>query len=512
MAETANRIIKNTGWLYGKMAITMFISLWSTRLVLNSLGASDFGVFNIVGGAIGMLGFLNAAMASSTQRFMSYSEGQGSSEKKLVIFNVSIVLHIFIAFLVGLLLIVGGIIFFTRILNIPEDRLFAAEIVYGSLIVSTVFTVLSVPYDAVMNAHENMRYFAFVGIIESLLKLSAAFFCVYTTYDKLIVYGILMACIPIVSLTIMRVYCHRKYAECKVNLRTYFSKKDAKEIISFAGWNFLGSIATFVGNYGQGIIANVFFGVIVNASMGVVRQLQGQLAVLNSNLLKALNPIITKSEGAGDRSLMIKWTLRGCKFSYIIVVWIVIPLWIEAEYILSIWLKKVPEGTVLFFRLQMIRFLLEQTAICLNTSLSAVGAVKETNLQASILSLVPIFVCYFLFRSGFQAEWLYISFIIVTFIQNFLKAKLCKKYCDINYINYIQDTIAPIFFLTFLMLLIGNIPSVLFGPSFIRLIYTFLFSWIALFIACYIYSLKDEERKYIKTSFIKVYNHFRIYF
>ena len=173
-SSTATRVIKNTGYLYAKMGITMFISLYTTRLILNSLGASDFGIFNIVGGAIAMLGFLNGAMASATQRFMSYSEGEGNKEKQKSIFNVSLVLHFGIAFIVGIVLLIAGYFFFNGILNIPVDRIFAAKVVYASLIVSTMFTVMTVPYDAAMNAHENMKYYAIVGILESFLKLAVA--------------------------------------------------------------------------------------------------------------------------------------------------------------------------------------------------------------------------------------------------------------------------------------------------------------------------------------------------
>lgn len=231
MSSTANRVIKNTGYLYARMGITMFVSLYTTRLILNSLGASDFGIFNIVGGAISMLGFLNAAMASATQRFMSYSEGAGDKEKQKSIFNISLVIHFLTSLLVGVALVVAGFFFFGGILNIPADRVGAAEVVYASLIVSTMFTVMTVPYDAVMNAHENMRYYAIVGILESLLKLSVAFACVYTSADKLVVYGILMACIPLLTLTIMRVYCHKHYRECIISppkvLRPHHDEGDA---------------------------------------------------------------------------------------------------------------------------------------------------------------------------------------------------------------------------------------------------------------------------------------------
>jgi len=159
--STANRVIKNTGFLYAKMGITMFVSLYTTRLLLNSLGVSDFGIFNVVGGAIAMLGFLNAAMAGATQRFMSIAEGEGKPEKKRSIFNTSVILHLAIAIILGLMLLEAGYFFFNGILNIPADRVYAAKVVYGSMIISTMFTVMTVPYDAVLNARENMLYYAF---------------------------------------------------------------------------------------------------------------------------------------------------------------------------------------------------------------------------------------------------------------------------------------------------------------------------------------------------------------
>ena len=230
MSQTANRVIKNTGYLYAKMAITMFVSLYTTRLILNSLGASDFGIYNIVGGVISMLGFLNAAMAASTQRFMNFAEGEGNNEKKVVIFNVSIVLHVLVAAIVGVMLLIAGVLFFNGILNIPDARIFAAKIVYASLIISTMVTILTVPYDAVLNSHENMKYYSIVGVFESLLKLTVAFACVYTSEDKLLVYGLLMAAIPFVSLFIMAIYCHKRYSECCYRIRINWDKEIAKDI------------------------------------------------------------------------------------------------------------------------------------------------------------------------------------------------------------------------------------------------------------------------------------------
>ena len=462
MSSTANRVVKNTGFLYAKMGITMFISLYTTRLILNSLGAADFGIFNIVGGAIAMLGFLNAAMAGATQRFMSYSEGEGNKKKQKSIFNISILLHFFIALAAGIALLIAGYFFFNGILNIPADRIFAAKVVYGCLIVSTMFTVMSVPYDAVLNAHENMKYYAIVGIIESLLKLSVALIVVYTFSDKLIVYGVLMACIPLITLTIMRIYCHKLYTECTIAPKKYCDKTMMKEMTSFAGWNFSGTIASLIGNYGNGILINHFFGVALNAAMGIGNQLNGQLSIFSNNMLKALTPIIVKKEGARDRQGMLQYSFIGCKLSFALLAFFAIPCVIETPFILKIWLKNVPEWTILFFRLQLLRTLLEQLTISLGTTLSAEGHIKEMNIISFFTNLLPLIILWFLFSIGFPPYWLYIVAILsMVVLPSIAKLYYCKKYCNLKIKTYWNIVLFPSVICALIAFMAGYIPSIL---------------------------------------------------
>lgn len=410
--STAKRVIKNTGYLYAKMGITMFVSLYTTRLILNGLGASDFGIFNIVGGAIAMLGFLNAAMASATQRFMSYAEGEGNKEKQKYIFNISIVLHAAIALIVGLVLVGAGWFFFNGILTIPDNRVFAAEIVYASLIVSTMFTVMSVPYDAVLNAHENMKYYALVGILESFLKLAVAFACVYATSDKLIVYGVLMACIPFVTLSIMRIYCHRHYEECILAPRRYYSQALMKEMTGFAGWNFLTSVSSILGQYGLGVVVNHFFGVLLNAAQGIANQISGMLMAFSNNMMKAVNPVLVKSEGSQDRERVTYVALFGCRISFLIMAIFEVPMILLAPYVLKIWLKNVPEWAVVFTQLQLTRSLIEQLFSSLFTSIYATGKIREYAIVKSFLNILPLPLTILCFELGFSPYWLYLNWIL----------------------------------------------------------------------------------------------------
>ena len=471
MSSTANRVIKNTGYLYAKMGITVFVSLYTTRLILNSLGASDFGIFNIVGGAIAMLGFLNAAMASATQRFMSYSEGEGDKEKQKSIFNVSLILHLGISLVVGIVLFIAGYFFFNGILNIPADRIFAAKVVYGSLIVSTMFTVMTVPYDAAMNAHENMKYYAVVGILESFLKLAVAFACVYTTFDKLIVYGSLMACIPLITLTIMRIYCHRHYEECIIAPRIYWKKDLMKEMGTFAGWNFIVSISNVLTQNGLSVVLNSFWGTTLNAAQGVGNQLCGQLQTFSNTMLKAVNPVIAKSEGQNNRNLMLQVSLKSCKFSYLLVIFFSIPASIEMPYIMKVWLHNVPEWAVLFCQLQILRTIIEQLTISLGNAIAAHGLIKSYSKVSSLLNILPLFLTWLFFKLDFAPYWMYIAWISCwSIIGGVVKLYYCNKLCGLSYKEFFTAVFSPCLIITILTSLIGIIVCQLMNEGLLRLL------------------------------------------
>jgi O-antigen/teichoic acid export membrane protein len=498
MSSTANRVIKNTGYLYAKMSITMFISLYTTRLILNSIGACDFGIFNIVGGAIAMLGFLNAAMASATQRFMSYSVGEGNKEKQKSIFNTSFILHFILSLIVSIALLIGGYFFFNGILNIPAERVFAAKVVYGSLIISTMFTVMTVPYDAVMNAHENMKYYAIIGIIESLLKLLVAFVCVYTSFDKLITYGILMAGIPLTTLTIMRIYCHKHYDECIISPRTYWNKPLMKEMTSFAGWGFFSTMAIMVSNYGLGIVANIFYGVILNTALGIAQQIDGQLKVFSNNMLKALNPVIVKKEGSGNTHKMLDITMTGSKFSFLMFSFFVVPFFIEAPVILKLWLKEVPEHCILFCRLQLLASLFGQLGATMNSAIYADGHIKTFSFYSSILYICSIILTYLFFKIGMPPYFMYTSVILLNVIAyRILGLVILHRNCHLHYSDYGKKVLLPCisFCLILFILTLGSTSIIHSGIP--RLFITFIINSISFIVCFFTIGIDNKERSII---------------
>ncbi len=497
--STSTRVIKNTGYLYLKMGITIFVSLYSTRLIIASLGASDFGIFNVVGGAIAMLGFLNSTLANATQRFMSYAEGEGKLEKKRIIFNVSLVLHLIIALLTIILLLAAMYPLFNGVFNIDVNRIQAARIIYFCLIISTVLTIINVPYDAVMNAHENMLYYSIIGIFESLLRLLIAFVCVYTSHDKLIVYGVLMACVPLISLSIMKIYCHSHYEECVIAPRRYWDRTIIRQISDYFGWNFLTAISSLFSVQGVGIILNHFFGSVLNAAQGIAHQVNGAISHFSANMKKALNPVIAKSAGAKNLTAMNRATLVGCKFSSLLTMLFAIPLSLEVHYVLAIWLKEIPAWAELFVVLQLIQGIILQLASSASTAIYAQGDIKNFAIWKSIMNSLPLFFTWLAFRSGGGPVWLYIPMIMFWGVAG----DICIIYyakikCNLSISVYIKKVIVPVLGVAVIMTMLGIMPMFILKEGFARLIFTCLATSVGMGLAAWYFATTDVEKQQIK--------------
>jgi len=496
--HAAHRVAKNTGILYIRMAITVFISLYSTRVVLSALGVSDFGLFNLVGGIIAMLGFLNASMASATQRFMSFAQGAGDIDRVKRIFNMSAVLHLAIAFFILLVLEILGFFLFHGILNIAENRIAVAKLLFQFMVISTLFTVISVPYEAVITSHENMLFFTVLGVIEAVLKLGIAIYVLHSTFDHLIMYGILMVVLSLFLLILRGIYCHRKYSECEINIRKNYNRKLLGEMTGFAGWNFLGTSSSMLANYGQGIVINIFFGTVVNAAQGIAGQVNGQLAVFATTLVKALNPIIDKSEGAGNRALMLKATMMGSKVSFFLMMALSIPFLIEAPFILKIWLKNVPEYAVIFCRLLLIRNLIEQLFIPVVSAIGAEGNIKGYQIRASILTFFPLLLSYILFKLQYPPYALYMVFIIYSIFASSIILYYAWKNCQLSISEFFGSVIMRCFFSFGLIFVFSSIPVFLSEPGFIRLATVLLLSIVLFLIVVIFIGFTSDERLKIK--------------
>ncbi|MFT4015916.1 MAG: hypothetical protein QM668_03050 [Agriterribacter sp.] len=506
--STAKRVIKNTGILYIRMLVTMFISLYTTRIILSALGIADFGIFNLVAGAIAMLTFLNNAMAGASQRFISYAEGAGDIGKVKKVFNVSVVLHLIIAGAVLLILEIGGF-FLLQHLKIPGNRIGATQFIYQFMIVSTLFTIISVPYDALINAHENMMLVAILGIAEAFFKLGIAIYITYTSFDKLVIYGLLTAASSILLLIAKRIYCHKKYAECEVNIKKYYSKTIFKEMTGFAGWTFMGSASAVVASYGQGIVMNMFFGTVVNAAQAITNQVSGQLGAFAGMMLKALNPVIAKSEGAKDRSAMLRATMMGSKFSSLLLMFFFIPVLIETPFIFSVWLDKTPDYAIIFCRLYLIQNLIAQLYVTFGATISAVGNIRNYQLTITFTTALPLLVSYILFKMGFDAYWLYIIFILFAFVRFGSGLYYTNKYCNLSVSDFFKKVVLIVSVVFIITLGFASIPLIFLEKSWLRLLCVCIMSTIGFISALWITGLNKTEKNMIldiiKSGYYKVF-------
>lgn len=481
------------------MAITVFISLYATRILLASLGANDFGIFAVIGSAVAMLGFLNASMSSASQRFMSYAHGQRDENKQIAIFNTSFLIHISIGAIMALVLELIGLFLFSGFLDIDPDRLEIAKIVYHFVVISTFFTIISVPYDAVITARENMLFFAILSTLESLSKLAIALYVSYTSSDKLAVYGLLMACMMAILFLVRVLYCQSKYSECQFAPRKYYSRPLFIEMLFFGGWSLLGSASTMIASYGQSIAINKFFGTTVNSAQGIALQLNGQVCALGTTMLKALNPMLVKSEGSGAREQMLKASLAGSKFGFYLLCILCVPAIVEMPFILSLWLKNVPQYAVAFCSLLLIRSLVEQLFITLFESIKAVGDIKAFQITLSFVSLCPLVLSCLAFYYSAQPWSLYLIFIIFSLVRMAVALYFCSKKCGLIISDYVSLVILKCLPIAIITFFIDWCITLMFNEGVLRLLFIFLTSNLTLLILVSILGLTHAERINLKS-------------
>ncbi|MFE3869267.1 oligosaccharide flippase family protein [Flavobacterium sp. LS2P90] len=497
-------IIKNTGILYVKTFITMGIALYSTRVILNTLGAVDYGLFSLIAGVIAMLTFLNNSLSSSTQRFLEFNLGAGQQKKLSEVFNASVFLHLLVGLIVVLLVEGVGYIAFEKILIIPVDRMYAARAIFHFMVISTFFTIISVPYDAIINAHEHMLFDSIVGIIQSFGILFIAIFIQQVNTDKLIWYGLLMASLIFVLLIIRRIYCRVLYAESKINFKTHLNRATIKEMLTYASWTFFGAITSMFGAYGMIIVLNSFFGAKVNAAYGIAAQLNGQINVFSATMMKALNPQIVKSEGSGERNRMIKIAMTGSKMSFFLLAFFAIPFILEAPYVLKLWLINPPEYTIVFSRLVLIVAMFSQLSMPIGKIVNAVGNIKHIEVYSSIIYIMVLLVAILLFNLGFPPFYVYFIQILSEILLLVIRTRFANKMADMKIQDFIDLVLKPVLIVTLSALIITFCIQFFMNESFLRLLITISISSAVFLISLNFWGLALEEKQYINDVFCKI--------
>lgn len=407
----SNRLARNTALLYLRMLVTLCIGLYTSRLVIRALGIADYGVYDVVAGAVAMFSIFTTSLSTAISRFLTYHLASGGIGLLKRIFSASVTIQLIVA---SLILIAGmpiGLWAVNDFLDIPSSSIPDANWVLVCAVLSFMVNLLSVPYNAAIIAHERMGAFATISIIETVLKLGAAASLYLFLNDRLAIYGLLQLAVAITTRLCYTIYCRRQFAEC--HFRFVFDKSILKEMFGFAGWNLFGTTAYIFNTQGVNIISNLFFGVIVNAARGITMHVQSLLTLFANSFTTALNPQITKSYAKGEYEYMFALIVRGSKISFFLMLVISLPIILEAPFLLNLWLGKYPTETIIFVRLALVGTMVDFLGNSTANAVWATGKIRRYYLVTTPVGILVFPISYLLFWLGLPAYTAYIVFICV---------------------------------------------------------------------------------------------------
>ena len=494
-SDNNKRIAKNTAFLYFRMLLVMLVTLYTSRVVLAELGVVDFGLYNVIAGVVAMLGFLKSAMSLSVQRFLSFEMGRGNNEKLNVVFNVSFYAHVFLALIVFSLAETVGLWFVQTQLVIPPERFNAALVVYQCVVASSVFSVLEVPYNAVLLAAERFNVYAYVSIVEVVLKLLVAYFLTITVFDKLEFYGIIIMVVTLFVTSAYVFYAIRHFDYTR--LSKVWDKGILKKILDFSVWSLLGELSWVFVLQGINILINIFSGPIVNAARAISYQVNGAISSLTRSFQQALNPQIIKQYAAGNNEEMKTLLFRGTRFSYYLMLLFSCPLLLETDFILNLWLEEVPAHTELFCQLVLIGGLLDGLSNLLATIAKAYGKIRNYQILVSIVLMLNFPLSYLCLKIGCFPEITMIVYLFISLALLVVRLYLTRCMIGLSPYEYLQKAILPILYVTLMigsiLLLIHSLQS----PSLSRFFVSCISSVIVILLTVLFLGMTKDERNYV---------------
>ncbi len=436
-AEKNRRIAKNTIFLYFRMLIVMAVSLYTSRLVLQALGVVDYGIYSVVGGLVSLCSVFSASISSAISRFLTIELGRKHNERLRQVFSASTTILFFLCIFIVIIAEPIGLWFVNNKMVIPTERLNAAYWIFHLSLLTFCINLISAPYNATIIAHEKMGVFAYISIVDVIVKLIIVVILFLIPVDKLIVYGIMMALVAILMRFIYGHYCVRHFQECKYYY--FFDKALYRSIFSFAGWNFIGSTAAVIRDQGGNILMNMFGGPAVNAARGISLQVNSAINQFSTNFMTALNPQIIKSYATSDINYLHTLIYRGSRFSFYLLLILSLPLLICTSYVLELWLGIVPDYSVEFVRLSLMVSMVDALTNSLTTGILATGKVKYYQMAVGVTLLLNIPFSYILLRLGatpISVLWVALS---ISFVCMLLRILFVKRLLGINIVNYVKE-------------------------------------------------------------------------
>lgn len=494
-------IAKNTMYLYFRTILIMIVSLYMSRVVLQTLGVEDYGVYNAVGGVVTMFAVISGALSNAISRYITYGLGKYDEDRLNTIFCTGLNIQIIISIIIVILCELIGVWFLNYKMNIPPERLVAANWVLQCSLLTFVINLISVPYNACIIAHEHMNAYAYISIADALLKLSVAFLIIIAPYDKLIVYSLLLVVVSLIVRIIYGIYCGRHFKETRYKL--VYDKPLFREMLSFAGWNFFTNGASIINSQGVTILINVYFGVILNTARGIATQVESAIGQFVNSFTTAVNPQITKTYAQDEKERMFSLICKGAKFSYILLLFMVVPIMIETNYILKLWLGTVPDHASLFVRLALVGSMVTILGCTGYTACMATGNIKKYAIWLTSIGSLVFIATWILYFVGFPVESTYYAYIVVYILVQIARLIIMKELLNFPIKLFMKEVIIRIIpptlfaFVPFVLVLIMD-------ESLLRLLLVIVSSVIWVSLLVYIFSLTTNERELIKNKLIAI--------
>lgn len=497
------KIAKNTLLLYFRMLLTMAVSLYTSRIILNTLGVEDFGIYNVVGGVVAMFSIISGSLSAAISRFITYELGREGYDRLKVIFSSAVTIQVILAFLICILAEVGGVWFLNTQMNIPVERVVAANWVLQCSIFTFMINLISIPYNAAIIAHERMKAFAYVSILEVVLKLLVAFALYIVIFDKLKVYAVLLLIVALIIRFVYAYYCKRHFKEC--TYRFIYDKEVLREMAGFAGWNLIGSSAGVLKDQGVNIVINLFCGTTVNAARGIAVQVNNATQSFVRNFMTALNPQITKSYASSDSEYLMKLLYKGSRLSFYMLLLLSLPIIIETDCILSVWLKVVPEHTVNFVRLILVLAMCESISLPLITVMLATGKIRNYSIIVGGLNMMNFPFSYLLLYWGFEPESTILLAIVISQGCFIIRIVMLRKKTGLSARNFIREVYMNIIIVSVLSCIFPILIYNVVGDRVLRIVLVVVGSFISTSTVIYYVGCTSNERAFVKSKIRKLF-------
>ena len=494
-SDKTHRIAKNTIILYIRMIVMIFIGLFTSRVILNTLGVENYGIYNVVGGIVAMFGIITSSLSSSISRFITVELGTNNIERLKKIFSTSVTVQLIISVIIVILIEIIGLWFLHNKINIPTERLDEATFVMHCSVITFAVSLNTMPYNATIIAHEKMGIFSYITLLDAILKLAVVYLLYVSPFDKLETYAVLLLLVSVIVQLIQFIYCRRQFQECRFSW--LLDKQLLKEMSSFSGWSFAGNASYIINTQGINLLINIFFGVTINAARGIATQVDTMIQGFVNNFTTAMNPQIMKSYATKDLKYMHQLIISGSKFAYFLMLFFAIPICLETDIILTLWLKQVPEYSVPFVRLSLLTSMMTALGSTLTTSQSATGYIKYSSMVTSLLTFLDFPLSYFVFKIGYSPTSCYIIHFILYSLLQFLKIFLVKNYIKLSVKLYLKEVFLKVFLVSIVAFILPYLIYIILDSSFLRLLFVITMSAISTLVSIYLLGLTSVEKHLI---------------